>query len=160
MLERGDKSFHTNYFMNWTTRTVSTLKSKNEQNVSVQGNWIKNGYLVKQWARIILDTPWILTVRSLKQLKAHESTHRTITFLILLVMTLPLYKKQNVVYCNYNTKLGIKHPFMSIEKRWWIKVIWLFIKLGMDEENKRQKEYQDARSEKYYHDLNFSKSTG
>lgn len=115
MLERGDKSFHTNYFMNWTTRTVSTLKSKNEQNVSVQGNWIKNGYLVKQWAIIILDTPWILTVRSLKQLKAPESTHRTITFLIvLLVMTLPLYKKQNVVYCNYNTKLGIKHSFMSI----------------------------------------------
>jgi hypothetical protein len=27
----------------------------------------------------------------------------------------------------------------------------------MDEENKRQKEYQDARSEKYYHDLNLSR---
>jgi hypothetical protein len=46
---------------------------------------------------------------------------------------------------------------MSIEKR-WIKVIWLFIKPGMDEENRRQKEYQDARSEKYYHDLNFIKT--
>jgi hypothetical protein len=28
----------------------------------------------------------------------------------------------------------------------------------MDEENRRQKEYQDARSEKYYHDLNFIKT--